>query len=146
MQTWSLAGLDSREVKKATIVNWMQLGVYKTREKLYQYKNIKSDLCLACDNEQTENLHHLIFLCSHYEDIRQPVLTKLFLMNTNLLQIMDNPKLKVMLVLDPTSTLLPDSITEHWDQTNFDVHALCRDMLYNIHKKRDKLYTVKDKL
>ena len=146
MQTWSLAGLDSREVKKATIVNWMQLGVYKTREKLYQYKNIKSDLCLACDNKQTENLHHLIFLCSHYEDIRQPVLTKLFLMNTNLLQIMDNPKLKVMLVLDPTSTLLPDSITEHWDQTNFDVHALCRDMLYNIHKKRDKLYTVKDKL
>ena len=131
------------EVKKATIVNWMQLGVYKTREKLFQYKNIKSDLCLACDNEQKENLYHLIFLCTHYEDKRQPVLTKLFLMNSNLVQI---KKLKVMLVLDPTSSLLPDTITEHWDQTNFDVHALCRDMLYNMHKKRDKLYTVKEKI
>ena len=31
-QTWVLAGLDSVEVKKATVVNWMQLGVYKTRD------------------------------------------------------------------------------------------------------------------
>ena len=47
LKTWTQAGSDSTEVKKATIVNWMQLGVYKTRERLFQYKNIKSDLCLA---------------------------------------------------------------------------------------------------
>ena len=39
-QTWVMAGLDFLEVKKATITNWMQLGTYKTREKLQQFQNI----------------------------------------------------------------------------------------------------------
>ena len=56
-QNWALAGLDSLEVKMATIVNWMQLGVYKTREKLHQFKLIKNDLCLACNLDQKENLN-----------------------------------------------------------------------------------------
>ena len=53
-QNWVLAGLDSLEVKMTIIVNWMQLGVYKTREKLHKFKLIKDDLCLACDLDQNE--------------------------------------------------------------------------------------------
>ena len=145
-KTWVMAGLDSLEVKKATITNWMQLGTYKTREKLQQFKSIKSDLCLACEQNQSENLNHLIFRCPFYEEIRQPALTKLFLMNPKLIQIMEDVKLKMVLVLDPTSKLLPTSISEHWSQTPSVVYALCRDMLYNLHKKRDKLYKKMDKL
>ena len=74
-QTWVVAGLDSIEVKKATVVNWMQLGVYQTREKILQFKKVKNDLCLACDMNQKENLHHLLFMCPFYDTIRQPVLT-----------------------------------------------------------------------
>jgi hypothetical protein len=143
-QTWVLAGLDSVEVKKATVVNWMQLGVYKTREKLLQFKQVKSDLCLACNMNQKESLHHLLFLCPFYDTIRQPVLTKLFLANTNLTQIMDNSVLKTTLILDPLSNLLPEAVTDSWNLSTNDVHRLCREMCYNIHKKREKLYKEKD--
>ena len=65
-----------------TVVNWMQLGIYQTREKLLKWKSVKSDICLACDSRVTENVDHVIFLCKAYEDIHQPILTKLFLNNT----------------------------------------------------------------
>ena len=44
--TWVLAGQDSLDVKKAAVVNWMQLGVYQTREKLLQFRKIKTDWCV----------------------------------------------------------------------------------------------------
>ena len=122
----------------------MQLGVYKTREKLLQFKQVKSDLCLACNMNQKENLHHLLFLCPFYDTIRQPVLTKLFLANTNLTQIMDNSVMKTTLILDPLSNLLPEAVTDSWNLSTNDMHKLCREMCYNIHKKREKLYKEKD--
>ena len=144
-QTWVLAGLDSLEVKKATVVNWMQLGVYQTREKLLQFRQTKTDLCLACDTNQRENLHHLIFLCPFFDDIRQPVLSKLFLANPNLTQIIDDVILKTTLILDPMSKLLPQAVTYNWTLTTNDVYRLCREMCYNIHKKREKFYKQDDK-
>jgi hypothetical protein len=47
-KVWSMAGLDSTEVRKAAVVNWMSLGVYQTREALSKMKKIKSPLCTAC--------------------------------------------------------------------------------------------------
>ena len=35
-KVWSMAGLDSTEVKKAAVTNWMTLGVYQTREILFK--------------------------------------------------------------------------------------------------------------
>ena len=43
-KVWSMAGLDSTEVRKAAVVNWMSLGVYQTREALSKMKKIKSPL------------------------------------------------------------------------------------------------------
>ena len=125
-QPWVLASLDSLEVKKATVVNWMQLGVYKTREKLLQFRKAKTDLCLACNTNQRENLHLLIFLCPFYDDIRQPVLSKLFLANPNLTQIIDDVRMKTTLILDPLSKLLPQAVTDTWTFSPCEALALFR--------------------
>ena len=140
-----MAGLDSSAVKKATVVNWMQLGTYKTRENLLQFKSIKSELCLACGENQKEDLHHLLFLCPFYDEIRQPALSKLFLANPSIMQIMDNAQMKVTLVLDPKSKLLPEQVSEQWSITTSEVYNICRDMCYNMHNKREKFYKENEK-
>ena len=144
-QNWALAGLDSLEVKMATIVNWMQLGVYKTREKLHQFKLVKEDICLSCNLNQKENLYHLIFVCPFYDNIRQPSLSRIFLMNPSIVEVVENARLKMIVILDPQSKLLPDVVRESWKQNVSDVFKITRRMLYNIHKKREKFYAEKDK-
>ena len=136
---WQQAGLNSLDVKMATVVNWMQMGVYQTREKLMKWKTVKSDLCLACDSRVTENLDHVIFFCKAYENIRQPVLTKLFLNNPHLVSILNNPKLTLIAILDPVSTLLPASVSSSWASVD-EAYSVTRQMCYNIHKKREKIY------
>ena len=123
----------------------MQLGTYKTGEKQLQFKTIKFELCLACDENQKENLHHLLFLCPFYDEIRQPALSKLFLANKNIMQIMDNPQMTVTLVLDPKSKLLPEQVSGQWSITTSEMYKICRDMCYNMHNKREKFYKENEK-
>ena len=54
-KVWSMAGLDSQEVKKATVVIWMSQGVYKSREILHKMKIAKSPICV-------QHATHPIFL------------------------------------------------------------------------------------
>ena len=42
MRLWQMAGLCSDSVRQATVVNWMLLGVYRTRELLYKMNKAKS--------------------------------------------------------------------------------------------------------
>ena len=51
MRVWQMAGLCSESVRQATIVSWMLLGVYFTREFLYKMKKISS-LLLFCRNAE----------------------------------------------------------------------------------------------
>ena len=67
-------------------------------------------------------------------------------MNPNILDVVENDKLKMIVILDPKSKLLPDLVAESWNQNISDVFKLTRRMLYNIHKRREKLYAVQDKI
>ena len=40
MNIWIRAGMDSVQVRKATVVSWMVLGVFKTRENLAKMKKV----------------------------------------------------------------------------------------------------------
>ena len=51
MNVWRRAGLDSFQARKTTVVSWMLLGVFKTREKLLKMKLVKTDKCLPCGIE-----------------------------------------------------------------------------------------------
>ena len=66
-------------------------------------------------------------------------------MNPNIVEVVENVKLKIIVILDPMSKLLPDVVSENWYQNFSDVFKLTRRMLYNMHKRREKFYAVKDK-
>ena len=52
-----MAGLCSHSVRQTTVVNWMLLGVYFTREFLYKMKKVKSPECLGCSNQTNESIY-----------------------------------------------------------------------------------------
>ena len=93
MSVRQMAGLCSDSVRKATIVNWMLLGVYFTREFLFKMKKAKSPLCLACSNETNginETLNHLLLHCTHYIKVREKFIPKYIQHNIQLSEILDN--------------------------------------------------------
>ena len=67
-------------------------------------------------------------------------------MNPNIVEVVENAKLKMIVILDPQSKLLPDVVRESWKQNVSDVFKITRHMLYNIHKRREKFYATKDNI
>ena len=69
-EIWSMAGLDATEAKKACIVNWMTLGVYRIRENLHKMKKVKSNMCTACPINAIGSMEHYILYCEFVKEIR----------------------------------------------------------------------------
>ena len=139
MNIWIRAGMDSVQVRKATVVSWMVLGVFKTRENLAKMKKVKSDKCLACDNNEIENLAHLLLHCPFYEKIRDEYLPRLAIINPKFSSIVNNEKELIISIINPESKLLPAEARLYCDQS----FSLSRSYCYDIFKKREKFYEVK---
>ena len=84
MRLWQLAGLCSDSVRAATVVNWMVMGIYFTRELLHKMKKVNSAICMGCDRSESENLSHFLLQCSFYQQIRENYLPKLMEINPNI--------------------------------------------------------------
>jgi hypothetical protein len=136
---WSMAGLNATEIKKACIVNWMQLGVYRTRSVLHKMKKIKSNICSACHLNAVGSLEHYLLYCPFVEEIRQKFVPKLFLSNPKVSSLLQNEAALLVTILDPESTLLQDDIRCNWD-SSANIYALSRDFVYNVHNKYEKFY------
>ena len=145
MRVWQLAGLCSESVKQATVVNWMMLGVYFTRELLYKMKKAKSPNCLGCGDNESESLNHFLLHCSYYQNIRQTYLPQYILQNKSISEIFQNEDQMILSILDPLSSKLPGNVTKNWLSPN-SAYKLSRQFCYNMHRKRDKLYQEEDKL
>ena len=139
MNIWLRAGLDSNLVKKTTVVSWMTMGVFKTRENLAKMKLIKNNYCLACDKNQTENLSHLLLHCDFYAKIRDEYLPKLAILNQNFTVIMDNEPQLIISILNPESRQLPESARLYCEKS----FQLSRSFCYDLYKKREKFYEMK---
>ena len=63
----SMAGLEAAKVKKAFVVNWMLLGVHRTREFLHKMQIINSNLCSACPMNVIGSIEHF------YSIVNSPV-------------------------------------------------------------------------
>ena len=144
MRVWQLAGLCSIQVRQATVVNWMILGVYFTRELLFKMKKVKSDQCFACESKETENLEHFLLHCPFYQNIREEYLPKFILLNPEISTILDNEKQVILSILDPVSSKLPLTVKNGWTSVK-DAYDVSRKFCYDIHRKRDKFYTNLDK-
>ena len=136
MVTWRKADLHSEDTKQATVSTWMQLGVYKTREKLFSMNKTKSDKCLTCEDDVVESISHLILHCEYYKNIRHEYLPKLAIINPNFSSIIDDEKQILISILNPESAMLPTKVRLYSDE----VFKLSRSFCSDIHKKRDKFY------
>ena len=138
-KVWAMAGLDSTEIRKAAVVNWMTLGVYKTRETLHRMKIIKSPMCTACQMNVPGSLAHYLLYCPFTESIRQEYVPKFILSNPKVTSLVDNEEALIISILDPESSLLPEDIRFNWESSNA-IYTLSRDYVYNVHKKFEKFY------
>ena len=133
---WSMAGLDATETKKACIVNWMTLGVYRTRENLHK---MKSNMCTACPMNSVGSLEHYLLYCEFVKDIREQFLPQFILSNARITSLLGNEVSLMISILDPESSLLPEDIRYNWD-SSAKIYSLSRDYVYNVHRKFDKFY------
>ena len=138
MRGWQLAGLCSTNVKHATVVNWMLIGVYFTSELLYKMKTAKSPYCLGCGETQKEDLKHILLQCVYYHAIREDFIPKFMLMNKSSSDIMNDDHLIILSILDPISSKLPKSYVKSWSSVT-TAYAVSRQFCWNMHKRRDKL-------
>ena len=107
-------------------------------------KKVKSDLCLGCNENKSENLNHILLQCSHYNAIREIYLPQFVKKNKKLSEILDSEDMLILSILDPLSSKLPESVTKNWDSAK-DVYKISRQFCWNVHKKREKLYKDFDK-
>ena len=105
MRGWQLAGLCSVKVRQATIVNWMLLGVYFTRQLLFKMKKVESDKCFGCEENDREHLEHFLIHCPFYQNIGEEYLPQLVLFNPNISSIFDDEQQAILLILDPVLIL-----------------------------------------
>ena len=89
-KVWSMAGLDSIEVKKSAVANWMTLGVNKTREALHKMKVIGSPQCTACSMNSIGSLSHYLLYCPLTEKIREKYVPQFVLANPKVASLANN--------------------------------------------------------
>ena len=145
MRVWQMAGLCSENVRQATIVSWMLLGVYFTREFLFKMKKVSSPLCLGCTSNENESIEHLLLHCEYYKKIREENLPKYLHENKKISEILTNEDLIVQCILDPLSANLPSIVTTGWTSPK-EAYAISRKFCSSLHRKRDKLYSESDKV
>ena len=138
-KSWSMAGLEAKEIKKACIVKWMTLGVYRTRENLHKMKKEKSNMCTACPMNAIGSLEHYILYCEFVKDIREQFLPQFILSNPKITTLLNNDVALMISILDPESCLLPEDIRYNWESST-KIYSLSRDYVYNVHNKFDKFY------
>ena len=110
MRVWQMAGLCSHSVRQTTVVNWMLLGVYFTREFLYKMKKVKSPECLGCSNQTNETLKHILLHCEHYKNIQEEYLPKYILNNKHISETLSDEDLVIQFILDPLSSNLHETV------------------------------------
>ena len=72
---WIAAGSNPVSVRKATVVTWLLLNVYKTGERLHKMKKVGSPACVMCLAPLEDRLHFGL-KCSQLSQIRNEYLNK----------------------------------------------------------------------
>ena len=138
MRGWQLAGLSSVKVRQATIVNWMLLVTYFTRELLFKMKKSSSPHCLGCGNGKIENLSHFLLHCQYYDEICEEYLPKLILLNKQTSEIINSEHLMILSIIDPLTSKRPEAFVKNWSSAK-SAYELSRRFCFNMHEKREKL-------
>ena len=85
---------------------------------------------------------HFGLQCPELHQIRSQYIAKFTNICPTLSKYFADPKLLLLILLDPYSPLVPSDVREGWTTTSGDVYKLSRDYFYDIHKKREKIIEV----
>ena len=136
---WTAAGSNSISIQRATVVSWLLLGVYQTRQRLYSINKVSSPHCVLCKNPDTvESQIHFTLVCPALNNIREIYLAKFSAANLHLNNIKENHQLFLISLLDPFSPKLPEELRHGW-QDNSIPYEISRNYFSAIHKKRKTL-------
>ena len=138
---WSAAGSNPVSIRKATVVTWLLLNVYRTGERLYQMKKAKTAECIQC-LAPLDNQLHFALQCMELEKIRSEYLVKFIKICPTLTKYIENKELLLLILLDPFSPLVPSEVRESWSDSE-SAYKISRDYFYDIHRKREKILEAK---
>ena len=85
---------------------------------------------------------HFGLQCPELHQIRSQYIVKFTNICPNLTKYFSDPKLLLLILLDPYSPLVPSDVREGWTTTSENVYKMSRDYFYDIHKKREKIIEV----
>ena len=134
---WAAASSNPVSVMKATVVTWLLLNVYKTGERLYKMKKVKSSECLLCSSPLDNQLHFTL-QCHELEEIRTQYFEKFVQSCPSIKNYLGNEKLLLQILLDPFSSKVPVEVRNGWSSSD-EAYKLSRNYFYHIHKKREKI-------
>ena len=108
---WTAAGTNPVSVRKATIVTWLLLNVYKTGERLFKMKKVKTPQCDLC-LESLETQLHFALKCGALLQIRSQYMERFVAACPNITQYISNQRILFLAILDPYSPILPEDINK----------------------------------
>ena len=142
---WIAAGSNSISVQRATVVTWLLLGVYKTRERLHTMSKVSSPKCLLCvDDDLVEDQLHFALFCPVFKEIRTFFFEKFLYVNHKLNDIKDDHQLFLISLLDPFSPKLPEELRREWKDAG-SAYEVSRNFFAAIHKRRTGLMETLEK-
>ena len=100
-------------------------------------KKSKTPECLSCLAPNDTQIHFAL-QCPSLLEIHNQYLSKFIEACPNLKNILSNPKLLLVALLDPYSPLLPKNLKESWRNED-EAYQLSRNYFYDLHKKREKI-------
>ena len=134
---WIAAGSNPVSVMKATVVTWLLLNTYKTGEKLYKMRKVRSPECVLCQNPVEDQVHFTL-KCPVLFPIRSQYINEFIELCPNLVKHTTDEQAFLLCLLDPFSPLVPSEVRETWTDKD-QVYKTSRNFFYDLHKKREKL-------
>ena len=135
---WSAAGSNPISVRKATVVTWLLLNVYKTGERLHKMKKKKTPECVLCQAPVEDQLHFALH-CPALFTIRSQYINQFIELCPSITKYMTNETLLLVILLDPFSPIVPNEIRDWWSSSSDEVYKTSRNYFHDLHSKRIKI-------
>ena len=149
---WSSCSANPYEVNKAVIQARMLSGRYRTQSLRSHFNSESTPCCQLCLSNEPENLTHILIECKALESMRNNVMCGRIktqqpeILITVLESLHDNSTVQFLLDCSVIASVIALTQTINKDIVLPSLFKLTRNYCYNLHKERQKLLGLWDKL